>query len=188
MDTSVDEVNRAIAADRAVQRKIKGLSEADATALAQSDIASAKAESKRFNNVLKKEGIDASNVKKIVEFAKLEVIGSSILYKHVNFDTFLIYISGGPYGIAYADFVQRFAPEQGNGPGTAPRASKLAPAAEPVSAAINTTLRTVMLAILHHRREIRRQTEKNKLQPNSVGRKQSTRLLIFKTDRVIIYD
>lgn len=42
MDTSVDEVNRAIAADRAVQRKIKGLSEADATALAQSDIASAK--------------------------------------------------------------------------------------------------------------------------------------------------
>lgn len=100
----IDEVQRAISADSAVQKKIMGLSEADATVLAQSDIASAKAESKRFMNVLKKEGVDASDVKKIVELAKRGMIGSSILYKHNNFDTFLIYISGGPYGIAYADF------------------------------------------------------------------------------------
>lgn len=99
-----DEVNRMIAADQAVQQKIRGLSETEATKLAQTELKAAKVESKRFMNVLKKEGIDTSDVKKIVELAKRGVIGSSILYKHINFDGFLIYISGGPYGIAYADF------------------------------------------------------------------------------------
>ncbi len=100
----LDLANRAIAADSAVKRKIKGLSEAAITKLAQPDIAAAQAEIKRVLKVLKEKGVGTSDVKKLVDLGKRGVIGSSIIYKHTYFREFLLYILGGPYGIAYANF------------------------------------------------------------------------------------